>query len=88
MKTTPSRARSLSASNAEHGAVAESSQREELSALKDQLIKLEAEKKELEAKVTELVEVSKESKDKSELVSAERKARQYVRDITIADTIH
>lgn len=70
------RPRSLSASNVEDRGGEFS---EEVNSLKVQVTKLEADKMCLEAKVMELVGASKETKEKSDLISAEKKARQHVR---------
>ncbi len=78
--SSTSRPRSLSASNIEQVAMSTDSLQlqEEVICLKDELVKLVTEKKALDNRIAELMAVSKETKDKAELISTEKKARQYV----------
>lgn len=87
-KDTPTRPRSYSASTVEQGTdigdskglILESveSHVEEVALLKEQMTKLEADKKGLESKLADVVTASKDGKEKADLLSAEKKARQYV----------
>ena len=79
------RRRSLSASNIEHvGVLSESSQlQEEVITMRNEMAKLVTEKKVLNSKMGELMAASKEVKEKAELMSAEKKTRQYVRFVCI-----
>ena len=73
------RPRSLSASTVEQGSFTEPAKlNQEIETLNEQVTKLEGEKKDLENRIAELVGASKETKEKADLISAEKKAKQYV----------
>ena len=73
------RSRSLSASLEEaEGNPDQFSTLEEMESLRGQVMKLEADKKNLQGKVSELMAAGVEVKEKADLLAAEKRARQHV----------